>query len=173
MNDEQKQFIIDRWGTQSIKSIRIEFNKKYGTNYLKDAFRSLTKRLGLEVTPAGMTDKQKQFIIENWDKMSVRDLRKLFNKVFCTDYKETAFHYHTNRMGLKKFNSMHKYTKEQDEFLKNNSSKMSREELVNTFNKRFNLSINGNVIKVRCCNKNWLSDTYLDYFCNVLTNILY
>ena len=106
-----------------------------------------------------MNKEQERFIIENWDKMSVRKLRNVFNSKFNTDYKETAFHYHTNRLGLRKFNSMHRYTKEQDEFLKNNSSKMDRQELTVAFNKQFDLSIDVQAITARCCKNGWSSST--------------
>lgn len=96
-----------------------------------------------------MTDEQKKFIVDNWDTMSVESLRKLFNKKYNTDYKVTAFHYHTNKLGLKKFNSMHKYTKEEDTFLKDNSPILSRQELTDAFNARFGLNIDISAITVR------------------------
>lgn len=102
-----------------------------------------------------MTEEQKKFIVDNWDKMSVESLRKLFNEKYNTSYKVTAFHYHTNKLGLNKFNSMHKYTEEEDNFLKENSPKLSRSELTKAFNKRFGLNIKEDAIVVRCCNHGW------------------
>ena len=66
----------------------------------------------------------------------------------------TAFHYHTNRMGLKK-HIEHQYTAEEDEFLRANSPLMTREELTKEFNNRFGTSIKQNTINMRCCLKGW------------------
>ena len=96
-----------------------------------------------------MTERQKKFIIDHWSEMSAESLRKLFNETFGTDYKTTAFHYHTNKMGLSK-HIEHQYTEEEDEFLKANSSKMSRKELQKLFNETFGTQIKLNTIIVRC-----------------------
>lgn len=96
-----------------------------------------------------MTEEQKQFIIDHWSEMSAESLRKLFNETFGTEYKTTAFHYHTNRMGLSK-HIEHQYTEEEDEFLKFNSAKMSRKELTDLFNETFGTQIKLNTIIVRC-----------------------
>lgn len=96
-----------------------------------------------------MTKEQKMFITDHWSEMSAESLRKLFNETFGTEYKTTAFHYHTNKMGLSK-HIEHQYTEEEDEFLKFNSSKMSRQELVDLFNETFGTQIKLNTITVRC-----------------------
>ena len=53
-----------------------------------------------------MTTEEEKFIIENWDEMSAEKLRKSFNETFGTEYKTTAFHYHTKRLGLKKMEAV-------------------------------------------------------------------
>ena len=105
-----------------------------------------------------MDAKQEEYIREHFDEMSCECLRKNVNEKFGTQYKTTAFHYHTNRLGLSKHNQ-HKYTKEQDAFLKDNSEKMTRDELVKTFNKKFGLSIKLNAIEQRCHLKGWKAGT--------------
>ena len=96
-----------------------------------------------------MTTEEERFIIEHWNEMSVEKLRKLFNETFGADYKTTAFHYHTKRLGLKKMD-VHKYTKEEDDFLRANSPKMTREELTFMFNEKFHCNIDSQAITVRC-----------------------
>lgn len=101
-----------------------------------------------------MDKEQERFIKDNWNSMSAESLRKLVNEKFGTEYKTTAFHYHTNRMGLKK-HIEHQYTAEEDEFLRANSPLMTREELTKEFNNRFGISIKQNTINMRCCLKGW------------------
>lgn len=105
-----------------------------------------------------MTAEQEQYIINNWNKMSCQALRKQFNKDFGTLYKTTAFHYHTKRLGLSK-HIEHKYTAEQDAFLRDNSNKMSRKELTNQFNARFNSNVKEQTIEQRCFQKGWQAKT--------------
>lgn len=101
-----------------------------------------------------MTEEQERYIKSRWSEMSCESLRKQFNEVFGTSYKTTAFHYHTKRLGLQK-HIEHKYTSDQDAFLRDNSSKMTRKELVDSFNKRYGTSIKENAIVQRCFLRGW------------------
>lgn len=101
-----------------------------------------------------MTEEQRQYIIRHWDEMSCEDLRRMFNKKYGTQYKTTAFHYHTKRLGLAKHNP-HKYTKEEDLFLQNHSKLMTRKELTDLFNKTFGTNIKECAIVQRCFLKGW------------------
>lgn len=106
-----------------------------------------------------MTKQQERYIIRNFDHTSVEKLRKDFNEKFGTNYKTTAFHYHTDRLGLKK-HTEHQYTALEDEFLRINSGLMTRQELTDRFNKEFGCSIKLNTIVMRCFKKGFkpLSD---------------
>lgn len=99
-----------------------------------------------------MTKDQERYIIKNFDIMSVEKLRVAFNNKFGTSYKVTAFHYHTDRLGLRK-HVQHEYTALEDEFLKINSNLMTRQELTDAFNKEFECSIKTNAIEQRCFKK--------------------
>ena len=105
-----------------------------------------------------MTNTQEQYIIDNFNLMSVEALRKAFNEKFDTDYKVTAFHYHTNRLGLKKINQ-HNYTALEDEFLRINSNLMTREELTRAFNNEFKCSIKLDAIAMRCWQKGFVAQS--------------
>lgn len=96
-----------------------------------------------------MTDEQKQYILDNWNSMTAEALRHSFNEKFGTSYKVTAFQYHTSKMGLRKM-PMHHYTEEEDAFLIDNSSKMSRQELTDKFNAEFGTNIDIHAIIARC-----------------------
>ena len=103
-----------------------------------------------------MTKEQEQYIVDNFDNMSVESLRKSFNTKYGTNYKTTAFHYHTNRLGLVKFkNGIHKYTALEELFLQNNSALMSRSELAKAFNSTFNTNIDESAITTHCCQRNY------------------
>lgn len=103
-----------------------------------------------------MTPEQEQYIIQHWNEMPCDHLRKMFNQEFGTLYKSTAFHYHTNRLGLSK-HVAHKYTAEEDEFLRVNARDMSREELAAAFNKKYGTEVTAGAIMQRCHLKGWKS----------------
>lgn len=105
-----------------------------------------------------MERKIEQYIIKNFDEMSCEDLRKEVNKKFGMSYKTTAFHYHTKRLGLSK-HIEHHYTQEQDEFLRDNSSKMTRKELTDIFNERYGTAIKEQAIEQRCFLRGWKPKT--------------
>lgn len=101
-----------------------------------------------------MTNEQEEYIKSLWDEMSCEDLRKRFNEEYGTQYKTTAFHYHTKRLGLSK-HTEHQYTTEQDKYLCENAGKMTRKQLADAFNKRYGTSIKENAIEQRCFLRGW------------------
>lgn len=101
-----------------------------------------------------MTREQEQFILNLWDGLSSEDIRRQFNERFGTSYKTTAFHYHTKKLGLSKW-TPHRYTKEQDEFLKKNAGRMSREQLTDEFNLLYGTHIKQQAIEQRCFLNGW------------------
>lgn len=105
-----------------------------------------------------MTSEQELYIISHWDEMSCESLRKRFNAEFGTQYKTTGFHYHTKRLGLSK-HVEHKYTPEQDAFLRENSDKMTRKELTEAFNSKFGSCVKEQAIEQRCFLRGWKAKT--------------
>lgn len=105
-----------------------------------------------------MTEAQERYIIIHWNESSCEELRKRFNAEFGTSYKTTAFHYHTKRLGLSK-HIEHKYTAEQDDFLRKNSKKMTRKELTDLFNKTFGACVKEGAIEQRCFLNGWKPKT--------------
>lgn len=105
-----------------------------------------------------MTSEQELYIISHWDEMSCESLRKMFNEEFGTQYKTTGFHYHTKRLGLSK-HVEHRYTPEQDAFLRENSDKMTRKELAEAFNAKFGACVKEQAIEQRCFLRGWRPKT--------------
>lgn len=105
--------------------------------------------LGLQRTVFHMSEEQEQFIIENFEKMSVENLRKTFNKKFNMNFKTTAFHYHTKRIGLDKWTE-HVYTDEQEQFLAENAPVMIRRKLTQVFNETFNTYLKEDALVMHC-----------------------
>lgn len=105
-----------------------------------------------------MTADQEHFIVDHWNDMSCEALRKRFNAEFGTSYKTTAFHYHTKRLGLSK-HIEHKYTEEQDAFLRANSDRMTKKELTDAFNEKYRTAINEQAIVQHCFLRGWKSQS--------------
>ena len=96
-----------------------------------------------------MSKEQEQFIISYFNTMSVESLRKLFNETFGTNYKSSAFYYHTQKLGLRK-HTEHKYSEEEELFLQSNSSTMTKTELMELFNKTFDCNLKEDAITMHC-----------------------
>lgn len=101
-----------------------------------------------------MTEDQEAYIVSNWNDMTGESLRKSFNEKYGTQYKTTAFHYHTKRLGLSK-HIEHQYTEEEDAFLRDNSNVMTRQELTDAFNRKYGTELKLNAIEMRCHLKGW------------------
>lgn len=105
-----------------------------------------------------LSDEQVDFIRANFDKMSCEALRKKFNERYNENFKVTAFHYHTKRLGLEKWKE-HIYTSEQEAFLKENASLMTREELTDAFNKKFKAHVKCVAIEQHCWQRKYGRNT--------------
>lgn len=101
-----------------------------------------------------MNRKHEDFIRNHFEIMSVEKLRRLFNQTFGTDYKTSAFYYHTQRLGLRKHNQ-HQYTDAEERFLKENAPNMTRKELTEMFNEMFGASISEMAIEQRVWQKGY------------------
>lgn len=101
-----------------------------------------------------LTEEQIDFIRQNFDLMSCEELRKAFNEKYHDNFKTTAFHYHTKRLGLEKWKE-HTYTDEQEAFLKESASTMTREELTTEFNKKFSCEVSCDALSMRCWQKGY------------------
>lgn len=96
-----------------------------------------------------ITDSQKQFLIDNYNNMSVVKLHGLFNEKFGTEKTLRWVYYICNELGLRK-HKVHKYSKEEDDFLRANSEKYRGPELLQIFNEKFGAELNLQTLYVHC-----------------------
>ena len=101
-----------------------------------------------------LTDEQRKFILDNYDEMPTIKLLGRFNERFGTEYKRSIFYKFTHDLGLNK-HIQHRYTPEEEKFLEDNASKMTRRDLTAEFNKRFGTCIKEDAIVMRCWQKNY------------------
>lgn len=101
-----------------------------------------------------LTDDQQAFIVSHYDDMPTVRLLEAFNDEFGTNYKRSNFYRFTHELGLSK-HIQHRYTAEEEQFLKENASKMTRRELTSEFNKRFGACIKEDAIVMRCWQKGY------------------
>lgn len=155
--DWDNEWILEGFNAgKSFKELSREYNKTHNTDITYDSFKCHCRESLKLKRYHNMTKEQERFIVENFDKMSIEDLRKKFNKRFGRDYKQSAFYFNTQRLGLRK-HIEHQYTQEEDLFLKENAPKMSRRELMQKFNETFGTSIKEAAIVMRCWKKGYLA----------------
>lgn len=144
-------WIADNYSSfKYVKDLHIAYMESHDDEITYDTFKWYCRScLGLTKKVFRMNDEQKQFIVSNFSKMSVESLRKLFNKKYGTNFKTTAFHYHTKRLGLDKWKE-HLYTEEQEEFLKQNAPCVMRRRLTQLFNEKFGSSVSEDALVMHC-----------------------
>lgn len=101
-----------------------------------------------------LTEEQVRFIKERYDEMPTVKLCEAFNENFGTCFKKGVFYGFCHELGLKKHNQHH-YTEEEELFLKENASRMTRRELQQAFNEKFGTSIKEDAIVMRCWQKGY------------------
>ena len=87
-----------------------------------------------------INEDQQKFLIDNYDKYSVVKLCTLFNERFDTSRSLSSIYNDCNELGLRK-KSYHRYTKYEDDFLRENSSNYSGYDLTIIFNDKFGTNI--------------------------------
>lgn len=109
------------------------------------------------------TDEQIKFLRENCASTSYKKLTALFNSNFGTNKSVRSIEAICHRNGLR--NGRHKYlTQEQIDFLRVNSHGITRKELTELFNKKFDTSKNVKEICYQCNNHGFLSGTNSSFF---------
>lgn len=101
-----------------------------------------------------MTERQAKFIKDNYDNMTVVALMRAFNDEFGTCLKRGNFYRICHDLGLSK-HIQHHYTEEEERFLKDNASRMTRRELQQAFNNTFGTQIKEDAITMRCWQKGY------------------
>lgn len=141
---------------KSFSELNQEYNEAHNTDIPYGTFKwHCRDHLNLKRV-FKMTSEQEQFIIDNFDTMSVERLRMAFNDKFDKNYGSSAFYFNTQRLGLRK-HIEHQYTEEEELYLKENAQTMSRRELMQKFNEKFGTSIKEDAIVMRCWQKGYLA----------------
>ena len=102
-NEEQAEFVRERYGTMSRKEIVDEFNARYGTNINKrqlDTFRVYQGGVKPYRTPHEWTAEQTEWIKQNYGTMLLKDLVEAFNKHFNTNVELLALRWHATKNGF-------------------------------------------------------------------------
>ena len=96
-----------------------------------------------------MTKEEIEFLQNNYHKMSIKELTKELNKCLGKNrHYGTIKTFCRVKLGLNKNGNL--YTKEELEWLKNNTQVLSREECTKQFNKKFNKNKSKESLKVTC-----------------------
>ena len=91
-----------------------------------------------------------------------KEIAEILNAKFGTGFAPTAIWRMADRLQLKAADKKHRCTKEQIEWLRQNKTKYNREELVEEFNKVFNLRL-GKYTLIRYCQENEVKGGKLNY----------
>ena len=110
------------------------------------------------------------FILENWEKMTHRELTDEFNKKFNQNMTVNAFSKRLLYYGKRK-GTQHRYTVEEDEWLIENYMDLPQAKLAEAFNSRFGTSLTKNAIQIHANaalnlikgNQHHYSDEELDF----------
>lgn len=111
--NEQHQFIKDNYKGTTTRTLVELFNKKFNTNIGYIQMKRYKEYYGFKngLDNSGLTDEQKEWISNHYKGISNKELTKLFNETFNTNYKEQKFIDYRSRKGLKnnyKCNSRHR-----------------------------------------------------------------
>lgn len=96
-----------------------------------------------------INEDQQKFLIDNYNKYSVVKLCTLFNERFDTSRSLSSIYNDCNELGLRK-KSYHRYTKYEDDFLRENSSNYSGYDLTIIFNDKFGTNILQDTLVMHC-----------------------
>ena len=106
------------------------------------------------------TNEQQNFIRQHCSEMTADELVILFNENFHDKRSKKGLQYFMQKNGLKcicRQKQTDKFTAEQEEFIKQHSTRMSRKELTEKFNQHFGTSVPYNTMKSWCTRKHIIS----------------
>lgn len=95
------------------------------------------------------TNEMVSFLVDNRN-MNRKELAVAFNRKFNLDFPEYAVRQELYKHVDTRLHKEHLYTDEQEAFIRENADVLSRKELVQRFNKKFNTSLSYNAISQKC-----------------------
>ena len=158
-SNEVEQCIIDNYLIMpySLLVKKLKFDVKLTT--LKAKIKRMMKSRNLEykkkrVPTICYTEKMNQFIIDNYNNVTIKELCIMFKEEFNINISTAAMTKKIQRFSEKNMvtnkHIYHKYTEEQDEWLKQNVDNYSYTTMEKMFNNKFNTNINAPSLQRRC-----------------------
>jgi hypothetical protein len=99
--DEHIEFLRDNIAGTPFKDLTEQFNRRFSMNITESAIKTFVHRHRLKNNRFSWTDEQIQFIRKNIQGRKYKDLAKLFNDRFGTDYDTAQIQRMANNRGLK------------------------------------------------------------------------
>ena len=164
--DEIKQFIIQNYFNYTYRDLVKMVNEKYKTNFSESSIREKTRILikenNLSNKPAKcyrekeFSKEMEKFILTNYPKISCRKLTNIFNKQFNVNYSSTCLLRKIEKLekeGKTFKRRIHKFTEEQNNWLKEKICYFYQKELADEFNKTYNTNLTWQFIARHCVYK--------------------
>lgn len=104
----------------------------------------------MKLSGSGFSKEQVEFIKNNFDKYSYSELAEKFNEKFNENRTEASLNSKARRLGLRKNPDQIRYTKEQEDWLRENASKYWRKDLVKEFNNKFGTQLTYEALNEKC-----------------------
>lgn len=139
-----KQFILDNYKGKKDKEIIEDFYNKYGIRYTQGYVSKIKRQNNLCLYNKKNMELHNQFIIDNYLKYPRKDLLKMLNDKFNTNYTVQKIMWVAKRNNLHrtaKGKDGHIFTEEQKQWLYNNYNKYFVKTLTQKFNEKFGTSL--------------------------------
>lgn len=149
-SEEQKQFLIENYDIPHKELLR-QFNEKFGTDRDLMSIRNFGVRYGVKKEIVSYSEEQIAFLKEN-DRIPRKVLTDMFNERFKVNKTYSQIAELCKKLGLVNSRT---YTEEQQAFLEQHSSLMSRKELTDAFNAAFGTDFNQNAVSSYCVRRGW------------------
>lgn len=142
---EEAAFIIENHAKKSDKEVCDLFNKTFGTKISLQSYQSKKHRLGLTNKIHNFSEEENLWLKENFGKFSSLFMYDIFREKFAVSLSDSSIRKQILKLGID--TKRHVYTKEQNDFLKENVVYYTFPKLTEVFNKRFETNVS--IVSVR------------------------
>lgn len=159
--DEQKEFVIKNANKYYDYQLAELFNERFGTHHPTNTICSFRQRLGVKKEKYVFdgrvnkstklfysTPEQVKWMRDNVHKFkTINEITKEFNNTFNLDLPEYTVKYTYIKLGLKLNSGKHYYTKEENNWIKENFKFFKNEELSKLFEEKFGKKLSARQLK--------------------------